>query len=302
MRIYVVSHERSALTVNGCFLGTVGGNLQYFEHSGNNLCISFLPNDQNLSCATAFFAKIKVGIHGDLLSVRFHGGYLLFPSFRLKPQNAAKTFYTKTFDDSDVQVRIISDPFYKILVTSGGERYFTLLKYFSPTSKIDCVKKDGLLLVQVRDVHDYLYIFTAKPLSLVYASPVKSFDFSGDSLVLTKPKKGVADLIATEIYSSADFSPVSKSVQRLKNPINVPEILRPYAFLDEMPLSSDFKDYLCGDIKKNARLIPEFFDKYLFYIPFLKNDKPYAALVYDDRAEVVSFTTTDGLISDFSFV
>lgn len=302
MRIYVVSHERSALTVNGCFLGTVGGNLQYFEHSGNNLCISFLPNDQNLAPATAFFARIKVGLHGNLLSVRFQGGFLLFPSFQLKPQNAAKTFYTKTFDDSDVQVRVISDPFYKILVTSDGERYFTLLKYFSQTSKIDCAKKDGLLLVQVRDAHDYIYIFTAKPLALVYASPAQRFDFSGNSLVLTKRKKGIADLITTEIYSSASFSPISKSIERLKNPINVPEILRPYAFLDEIPLSSDFKDYLCGDIKKNARLIPEFFDKYLFYIPFLKSGKPYAALVYDDRAEVVSFTMTDGLISDFSFV
>lgn len=302
MRIYVVSRERGALTVNGCSLGTVDGNLQYFEHDGNNLCVSFLPNDQNLTPTVAFFAKIKEGFFGTLLSVRFYEGFLLFPSYSLKPQNAAKTLYAKAFDDIDLQVRIITDPFYKLFVTFGGERYFTLLKYFSPTSEVDCVKKDGLLLVHIRDLHDYLYIFTTLPLSLVYASSVKHFDFSGDSLVLTKPTKGVGCLSVTEIYSSADFSPVSKSFNRLKNPINVPEILRPYAFLDELSAKGDFKDYLCGDIKKNAGLIPEFFDKYLFYIPFLKSRKPHAALVYDDRAEVASFTMTDGLISDFSFV
>lgn len=301
MRIYIVSDIKSALFVDGEYSGCTLGDLQYFKHDGKNICVCFLPQNCNLDKAEAFFSKIDQGVYGKIVSVRFKNDYLLFPIFGLKPSNTSKILYRKTFDDNRLQVTLCSDPFYKINVELNNERYFTLVKYFSHESKIECLKSDQLLFVHVRDSRDYLYVFTLNPLSLVYASQVKRFSISKDCVCVEKHQKGATCLGVYEKRSLADFSFISKSYERAKKIECVPALLRPYAFLDELSEGADFSDFLCDDVKRNANLVPSFFDDFLFYIPLIKNSTPFSVLVYENKVETVSFSLKNGFINDFAF-
>ena len=304
MKFYVISNEKCAVTVSGVFIGIADGNLRYFEHCGHNLHVDFVPEDENYLPVSAFFPKPEAGRHGSTVSVKTDDGFILFPVFRTNVSPIVKRYYSKNFSGEKVGIALLCDPYPKIVVSSESDFFFTEPKYFSQNARAESFLCNNVLCVTIRAKRTFLYAFSIRPkIEIIYAEEIESVCRSDGHVVITKKIAGAIPIKIVEKRAETDFSLVQKTCERERSIYSIANGLIPYAFLDELHAGGNYSDYLSNKLKENASLIPDFFGRFLFYVPYFCGQTPYAALIHELRVDTVSFSLLpDGSICDFTFV
>lgn len=304
MKLYVISNEKCAVAVSGAFIGIADGNLRFFEHCGHNLHVDFVPEDENYLPVSAFFPTPEAGRRGSAVSVKTDDGFILFPVFRTNVSPIVKSYYSKSFPDEKIGVALLCDPYPKIVVSSESDFFFTEPKYFSQNARAESFLCGNILCVTIRAKRTFLYAFSIRPkIGIIYAEEIENVCRSDGRIVVTKKNAGAIPIKIVEKRAETDFSLVEKTCERERSVYSISPELLPYAFLDELHVGGSYSDYLSNKLKENASLIPDFFGRFLFYVPYFQNEKPYAALVRETAVDTVSFSLLpDGTICDFSFV
>lgn len=303
MRFYFISKEECAVKIDGEYVGITAGNLLYTEHCGRNLLIEFFPSDKNYAPSSVFFKKSEKGFFGNVTAVPSKDGFLFFPLFSPAKDRKIRNIYQKTFEKNHVGVSLLSDPYYKITVANAEDYYFTQPKYYADKSLIDCRLIGDFLFLTINSKHTYLYVFSVKnKIEQRYAEEIDSVIFS-DKIEVTKKPVGATGCKVIEYYSLTDFSLIEKKIERTRSAYGLMRELIPCAFLEELSHGGDFTEYLSLTLKRDNRLIAEFFGNFIFFIPYCLGDELYAAIVYADRVETVVFSlSSDNSVSDFSFI
>lgn len=303
MRFYFLSKEQCAVKIDGVFMGIIDGNLSYTNHCGHNLLIEFYPADKNYAPSALYLSKPESGFFKSALSIPAEDGYLIFPLFTVGKSNRMRDIFQKSFQDRRIGVSLIADPYYKIVVATENDYFFTEPKYYSEGAKIDCKFSGDLLFLQIGGKHAYLYVFSVthkvKPL---YSEEIASVEYS-DCVTVTKKPVGATGCKIIEKYSVNDFSLLEKKFERTRSVYALPKELIPCAFLEELLRGGDFSEYLSRALKPDNGLIARFFGDFMFFMPYVFAGEIRAALVYKDKVETVSFTLSDdNSIVDFAFV
>ena len=303
MRFYFLSKERCAVKIGGVFMGIADGNLSYTDHCGHNLLIEFYPEDKNYAPSALFFSKPESGFFGNAVSVTAEDGFLIIPLFTVGKCNRMRDIFQKSFTDKHVGVSLIADPYYKIVIATENDYYFTEPKYYSDSSQIDCRLSGDLLFMQINGKRTYLYVFSvAYKVKPLYAEEIERVDYS-DCITVTKKPVGATGCKIIEKYSTIDFSLIEKKFERTRSVYALPKELIPCAFLEELHNGGDFTEYLSRTLKPDNGLIARFFGDFIFFIPYIFADETRVALVYKNKVETVSFTLSDdNTIVDFAFV
>lgn len=303
MRFYFLSKERCAVKIGGVFTGVADGNLSYIDHCGRNLLIEFYPEDKNYAPSALFLNKPEGGFFKSALSVPAEDGFLIIPLFTVGKSNRMRNIFQKSFSDRRIGVSLIADPYYKIVVATENDYFFTEPKYYAEGAQIDCRLSGDLLFLRIGGKHAFLYVFSvAYKVNLLYGEEIADVEYS-DCVTITKKPVGATGCKIIEKYSVNGFSLLEKKFGRTRSVYALPKELIPCAFLEELRHDGDFTDYLSRTLKPDNGLIARFFGDFMFFIPYVFAGEIYAALVYKDKVKTVSFTLSDdNSIVDFAFI
>ena len=307
MNLYIISNEKCAVSVGGEQIGTADCNLKTFSHTGRNLLVEFTPLRSDFCKVSHYFDYVKKNNFSDLSVLSLGNDFLFMPLFKKECKKIVKAEAYANFENEGFSATILTDGYTKLIFNFPKDVYIFLINDFYSFAEISFnVVNNTFLISAKKNEKKYLTAFKlngeSRPKKL-YDGEISAINIQNQNeICITKNPATIAGLTIMQSFDSNSFSLITQTISRKIDFYELNKNLLCYSFLEEVLFGGDYKQYLSQDLKNSSEIIPDFFGKFMFYIPFCLNNSYYAVLVYDSFAKTLLFSTDNGLITDFSFL
>lgn len=306
MKIYTFCDEKSALLIDGENIGVTDCNLGVFEHSGKKISLQYIPQNYERKTVSRYFETLCAYNARDLKVLPFYDSFLIVPAFRCEMSEKSAVLFYEKFEEAPLSVTVFEDAVTKLIIDYQNEVFFFDADGFFSKSKITVNLCGNILLcVAENGKNKLLYAFSLDKnrgtVKMKYKGKIHELIIEDDITIIKNPAT-IAGLSIYEKYDLNDFTLKERTTQTKSGLYEINKNLLCFSFLEEILYKGDYTRYLSRALKSNYACIPEFFDNFLFYLPFAYKNACHAVLVYESAAKCVVFQTDNGLISDFAFL
>jgi hypothetical protein len=260
MRVYFLSAQPCALTINGAYFGITN----MFEKFANvslkdNLCICFTP--QNALPLSFFLTE----------NIRFAPpeGCDVYLS------KDAVSIYAHTFPSRDVALRVIAQKrrekllvtvFHQGVLQATFQTAENVMIAYLPPSFSSCDIHFWEDLVILRSPNE-LHIYTSLG-KCILQEKVQDFHIENDTLHTTLPLSPTLGLTqeAQWIYSEGTLQKTAHRLVQTASPQanqNIEEVMRTYAFFESVRIRADCTQFLCDDLLSHQDKLLDFLGNFL---------------------------------------
>ena len=294
MIYFITSPVCAMVKVNGVFLNEIDANLYSFE-CNKDCYIEIIPLKENLN-AICFKVNNVPYKSKNLCLYNFENGILILPIFSHKNNLPFKYVYSSNNNENSLYV--YNDNCSKVLIqTQNASNVFTLP--FEPLKceslflnellflKIYGENKNTLICFNLNDKIDKRFVKHNADI------PLNSQSFKCKCKNLTK--------IEQELYFNNNGD-ITKQINTRNRAISLLNpLLFPFAFLEEVLINGDYKDYFHQSLLQHSELVLNFLGEFYSFIPYNK-DSDNLAILIGQNAKTVKFTLEDNKIIDLTIV
>lgn len=293
MKVYLYSpakslvyydEKESVITKNPCSLEFSGRSLIFYN--GKNFENSLYHKDASL-CENIAITDL-------------YDAFLCYPVLKPRLNYPYKEIFKNSyaFDNMEYLISVYTDGGIKLSVKGFNEELTVPLPFIPKNLSVAPVGGNLFLIDVVKDLH-FIVIVSMPYMKEEFSSLCNSYDVNG-KLSVTKIRRTLFTFEETRFYNYDGKVNFINSSNRTFYQYNIPDELIPYAFLEEVRLSVDYRHFLSDGLVNDYTLIKDFLGEYDFVLPPFLKEFPTLYVTVGKTAKYVKTTVCNGKITDIA--
>ncbi len=304
MYLYFLSAIPCALKLNGEFLGVIGENYSILPYK--NGLFEFIPLLRGYAPSCFILRKEQPDNNENARIIDLYGGFLIIPKFSERAASDFKELFFKTIDfpNFSVELRVYVENGIKISVRRGKDKTVKSIPFVPKTLNLEkaFLNERAYLVAFLSDKKTAVFGFeiSENGIKTVLKRECDGFEAKNDKVFLTESISDVLRHTVTSTWSFNGGVSLEKiDVYRGKEPYELPEMLLPYAFFEELRLGKNVSDFLTPRLRPRADDLKTFIGDFSAVLPppHFKNDND-VLLLYGNRAEYANLRYSGRLIDN----